>query len=280
MRTTVLCTSVGNDGFQAVHRALKAAAWPIKIVGVDADPYAYGVYIADRGYVVPRRNDPEALVSELIDICRQEKVELLLPLSTEDQSFFATHRRRFEDERVVVAVSPLHSVTIANDKHLLFTQCAKRDLPIPAYRHVSSLPELEITLSEFDAEHSPIVVRKAFSTGAIGVKVVRPDIPTDERFFSRDNIVITLEDLRRWSAHLDPFPSLQVCEYLPDASYSVDVFLNRGKSQCAVVRRELVRLYGMSTVGVTIDRTDIEAVGVAVAEALELEYTVNVEVGL
>ena len=280
MTTTALCTSVGNDGFQAIYRALRLSPDPIRIIGVDADPHAYGLYIPDCGYVVPLRKEAKLLLSTLIEICKGHKVQLLLPLSTEDVSFFAAHRKEFEDEAVVVAVSPLRSVEIANDKHLLFKEAQKLGLPIPAFRHVSSIGGLETALAEFQADRYPVVIKRRFSTGAQGVKIVQPEIPASQRLFSRDNIVISLDDLWRWLAQIEPFPALQVCEFLPDTRYSVDVFLVGGRCQCAVVRTELERIYDMATVGVVVHKPEIKTVGVAVAEALGLEYTVNVQMGL
>jgi len=280
LATTVLCTSVGNDGFQAIYRALKLSPNPIKMIGVDADPYAYGIYLSDCGYVVPPRSDAGLLLANLIEICRDQGVQLLLPLSTDDQRFFAFHQTKFEELGILVAVSSLRSIEIANNKHLLFNECQKLGLPVPSFRHVSSRAELDVALADFQADSRPVVIKKQFSTGAQGVKIVQPKIAAGQRLFSRDNIVISLDDLRRWSGQLEPFPVLQVSEFLPDARYSVDVFLNCGQSRCAVVRTELSRMYGMSTAGVVVDEPQIETTGVAAAEALGLNYTVNVEIGL
>jgi carbamoyl-phosphate synthase large subunit len=278
--TTVLCTSVGNDGFQAIYRALKLSPNPIRIVGVDADPYAYGIYLSDCGYVVPPRSDAELLLSNLTEICRDRGVQLLLPLSTEDQWFFAFHQAKFELLGIVVAVSSLRSIEVANNKHLLFDKCHELGLPVPLFRHVSSRAELDVALADFQADSRPVVIKKQFSTGAQGVKIVRPKVAAAERLFSRDNIMISLDDLRRWSGQLQSFPLLQVSEFLPDARYSVDVFLNGGRARCAVVRTELSRVYGMSTAGAVVNEPQIEATGVAAAEALGFNYTVNVEIGL
>lgn len=279
MPITVLCTSVGNDGFQAIHRALNLSPDSISIVGVDANPYAYGLYLADHGSVVPMRSEAPALISAVLELCRDHNVQLILPLSTLDQTFFATHRETFEQIGVRVAVSPLRAVQIANNKHLLLQEAQRLGMPVPQFTVVSSVSELEMALDKFQADRYPVVIKKEFSTGAQGVKIVKPHIPAAERLFSRDNIVISLADLRRWLADVEPFPKLQISEFV-DMKYSVDIFLVEGQSRCAVVRTELVRLYAMSTVGEVVDEPEIEAVGVAMAEALGFEYTVNVEMGL
>ena len=280
MTTTILCTSVGNDGFQAIHRALSASEDRIEIIGVDADPHAYGLYLADHAQVVPSRAQADALLDATLELGRAWGAQLLLPLSTLDQEFYAERRDAFEGIGIRVAASPLPAIRIANSKHRLLEEAAKLGLPVPGHRVAASIGELEAALDALDAERQTVVVKKEFSTGAMGVKIVKPHIDPADRLFCRDNIVITLDDLRRWASRLDPFPSLQVCEFLPDTRYSVDVFLVGGQSRCAVVRSELARHYDMATVGEVVDAPKIQAAGVAVAEALGLEYTVNVQIGL
>jgi carbamoyl-phosphate synthase large subunit len=276
---TVLCTSVGNDGFQAVHRALRAASTAIRVVGVDCSGDAYGLHLADAAEIVPPRAAGDALVRRLLEIGEREGLEVLLPLSTLDVAFFAARREDFEARGVAVAVSPLDAIETANDKLRLFEAVERLGLPLPAFRHITSRHGLDEALGWLEAERHPVVLRRSFTTGAQGVKIVLPAIPPAERLFARENIVISLDDLRRWLDGLEPFPVLQVCEYLPDARYSVDVFLDGGRARCAVVRTETTRIYDMATRGTIIEDRGVKDLGIAVAEGLGLDFTVNVQIG-
>ena len=277
MSISVLCTSVGNDGFQAVLRSLKAEPG-FRVCGADANGLAYGLYLADAGYAVPPRARSDELVDRLLEIATKERIDLLIPLSTEDQSFYSKFRDRFESRGIRVAVSSHAAVETANHKHRLIQAAASFGVPVPRNVVVTSLSDFHQALRDFGAETQKVVVKKEFSTGAQGVKIIDPGLKPQERLFARDNIVITLDDMLRWSSALEPFPPLMVSEYL-DMRHSVDIFLRDGKAQCSVVRTELARLYGMSMVGEVVRDQDVEEVGVAIAEHLGLSFTVNVEIG-
>ena len=107
---TVLATSVGNDGFPSVLQALKDAPdRDVVVVGVDARREAAGLALSDVGAVVPLRSEPEALLTALQSLCRVHQVDVLLPLSTEDQEFFAAHRKPFLDSGIRVGAPEIYA---------------------------------------------------------------------------------------------------------------------------------------------------------------------------
>lgn len=291
----ILLTSVGNDGAQAIMAALRKPGCAHTLIGADASPHAYGLKMADVGYIIPFRREEAALLERLQHIISQQNVDLVLPLSTEDQYFYAKHAALLEKKGCKVQHSPLKSIEIANNKHLLLAFLQNEKVSVPAFRLVHNREQLELALRDFGVAHQPVVIKQEFSTGASGVKIVLPDQLGQNRIFDRDNIRVPLGDLLHWldtaektmpaanEAASKPMPNdifpLQVSEFLPDARYSVDIFLINGKAQVAAVRTEDARFYGASLRGVTIADAAVKKLGVNAAEALDLCGTVNVEIG-
>ena len=88
----VLMTSVGNDAFPAIIEALRSnTEREVYIVGCDIRSDAPGLYIANRGYIIPSRENEKVLLKKILELCHKEGARLLYPLSTKDQEFFASN---------------------------------------------------------------------------------------------------------------------------------------------------------------------------------------------
>lgn len=70
-------TGVGGGVGAGVLRSLRLGQLAARVVGFDMDPLACGLYAVDRGYVVPRADDP-AYGPVLHDHCRREGLHVLI----------------------------------------------------------------------------------------------------------------------------------------------------------------------------------------------------------
>jgi carbamoyl-phosphate synthase large subunit len=275
---TVLATSVGNDGFAAVRPALvDNGEREVRIVGVDVNPSAAGLLLSDAGVVVPPRSRADELLDRLVTLCRERSVDVLLPLSTEDQEFYAEHRGRFADLGVRLATSALPSLRTANDKLALLEACQPGGVPCPRFRAVGTFAELRAAAEWVGFPHRPFVVKLNRGTGAQGIKVVDPHRSRLDRLFDRDNLRIRFEDLDDGLAGLESLPPMHVAEYLPGREFSVDVLCWEGETLSAVVRDRLATLYGLATHAIVIDHPPAEKAARRVVELLGLSYVVNVQ---
>ena len=95
-----------------------------KIVGFDINPTAPALWEVDKPYIVPRLNTPEYLPA-LIDICRKEQINLILPLIDYDIPVLAQNKTAIEETNATVCVIPEEMVSVVNDKwatYQFFTQ--------------------------------------------------------------------------------------------------------------------------------------------------------------
>ena len=273
-----LCTSVGNDGFVAVHSALKAFyGETITIIGCDIRPDAYGLYLADKGYLVPER-DSSGFLEKLMKILREEKCSIIYPLSTFDQEYFAAHRRLFEGNGIRVVVSDLRSVSTANDKLKLYDLCRRVGIRVAAYVPLHAPSSLNIALQELDYPQLPVVFKLSRSTAARGLAIIRKGgsifesihRPNGPPYMSAEELSRTLAQMG-WSSGI-------LCEYLPGDEYSVDVLSWKGETLVSVVRKRYATTGGLALHAEVVDDLDIRSLAEAVVRELNLSYTSNVQI--
>lgn len=277
MSITILLTSVGNDGFISVWKALTKNRYDFQLFGADADVNAYGLQLTEKSFIIPKRSSEQDLLSALKKIILEHQIQIIYPLSTEDQSFYSHHILFFQTLHCRIIVSSEDAVIRCNNKHLLYDFLKDSCFPLPKYEIAHNKDELIGTLNRFDYENKPVVLKKPFSTGAQGVKIVMPFLKNSEHFFLRDNNPITINQLKEWIEHLEHWENIMISEYLPGLHISADVFLKDGKAEICTLRTEERHLYGMATFGKTIKDDFLAKLAMNLAEYIGLNYTVNLE---
>ncbi|MCP2258121.1 carbamoyl-phosphate synthase large subunit [Streptoalloteichus tenebrarius] len=275
---TVLATSVGNDGFPSVIEALKDnGEREVTVVGVDVRESATGLHLADHAALVPLRDEPDALVDALLDLADQHRADVLLPLSTEDQPFFAARAEFFLERGLPVVTSTVDAIANANDKLALLETCAPGGVPCPKYVPVRTVPELEAGARKLGWPERGFVFKLNRGTGAQGVKVVDPTLDRMTRLFDRDNLRIRYDDLMSGLAETTELPPAHLAEFLPGKEYSVDVLCDDGRTLVSVVRDRLATLYGLATHSVVVDLPAAAEAAEQVVRLLGLSHVVNVQ---
>lgn len=274
----ILMTSVGNDGFPAVLQALKSnSERDIRVIGVDIRPSAAGLYLADQGYLVPPRSAGEQLLEFLFDICHQEKVSIIYPLSTEDQEFFASKEESFKARNISVIVSSLSALQTANDKLRLYEFASSNGIPCPAFEPIRSLEQLEQAARRLGFPEHPFVLKLNRGTGALGFKVVYPSVDPSQRLLDRNNQIVAFQEVVGWLGALESWPPLHLAEYLPGSEYSVDVLCNNGKILSAVTRLRLSTLHGLALHAQVVEEPDVQDFACQLVAKLGLSFVVNVQ---
>ena len=90
---TILRTAAGSPNTVTQYQAFQAMG--CRIVGVDCDPASVGFQFADAAHVVPRVGEPSYL-ARMLEVCREERVELFLPALDEELALCAANRKAFE----------------------------------------------------------------------------------------------------------------------------------------------------------------------------------------
>ena len=273
----ILCTSVGNDGFPAVYRALKKNHNNriIKIIGTDIRENAPGLYIADKGIVITKREN-ENHIKELKRIINEFSIDLFLPLSTEDQLFYAKHRSKFS---IPIITSGYRSLSFSNDKYKLFLFLKKKGYTnlLPKFFKIHDLNEIERLAQKLGYPNKKVVFKFDRGTGAQGLKIFNSSITGLHRIKDRNNRDVSLSEFKNWVMDLKEWPECHIVEYLPGDEYSVDVLCLNGITSIAVVRKRNQSFFGLAIDSIVVDENDIKEAAIAIIKELNLSYIINVQ---
>lgn len=128
----VLFTSVGRrvELLRSFRNAYESLKFEGNIIAVDIDPLAPALQIADRSYIVPRLSS-EDYIPTLIEICKQEHVNLVFPLIDPDIQILAHYKQEIETTGARLAVVSPESSAIVGDKWLSFQFFQRLGLSTP-----------------------------------------------------------------------------------------------------------------------------------------------------
>lgn len=114
----ILLTSVGRrvELVQQFHQAADELKTELKIIGVDISETALALFFSDKARRICRINDPRYL-EELLVICVEEQVQLVIPAIDTDLLLLAKHRSDFEENGIRVLISAPDKVLICCDKN-------------------------------------------------------------------------------------------------------------------------------------------------------------------
>ncbi len=98
-----------------------------KVVVTDCSEQAPALYVADRYYIVPRMNQ-EGYLDCLLDICKKEAIQLVLPLQEEELLLIAKNKECFAKTGVMPVVSDYEKVLLCKDKYQLNCRLGEQDI--------------------------------------------------------------------------------------------------------------------------------------------------------
>jgi carbamoyl-phosphate synthase large subunit len=242
MAFTVLRTAAGSPVAPVVIRALRDVP-DVRVVAVDSDPLSCGFAFADRHYVVPRVQSV-GFVEAMIEICRRERVDLLLPDLDEELGLLSEARERFRSVGTRVVVSSSEALAECRDKFRTFQFFRKHGIRTPETwlaENVDARPSLRF----------PVMVKPRSGRGSQGV-------------FKADGPEELAGVLRR-------VPNAVVQEFVDGVEYTIDTMSDlSGRFLYCSIRQRLATESGISVKGRTVVDAGLAGMAKRIAEALPL----------
>ena len=137
-----------------------------RVIGTDCSAYAPALYETDEHYLVPRMTSPDYL-DIVLDICRKEKIDAVLPLQEDELFLIASNREKFTNAGVLPIVSEQNMVELCRDKYAFYQHMKRSGLPV--------LPSF-LNLSEFQKHYEagkinfPVFIKPVRGCGSIGIQ--------------------------------------------------------------------------------------------------------------
>ena len=173
---TLLVTASGAPGARALLRALKEnGEREVRVVGCDMNPRSIGRFVADAFHVVPAGHTPE-FAPAVLDICKREGVDVLLPESSNDILELARNKASFEAEGIRVMVSRPEAIERAENKGSFFELLDEVGVRAPEWRRIHGGRELEAAARELGYPDRPVCFKPPVEKGGRGFRILDPTI--------------------------------------------------------------------------------------------------------
>ena len=212
---SILVTSAGGSAAINVMHALKSQSEiPVRLVAVDIDPLAPGLYLAESKHIVPRATE-ERFIPRLLEICSAEQVRVVIPMLSVEIPLIAAYRKAFEDLGVFMLVSVDETNRICNDKWLTYQFFDSHGFPTPKTWLKNELP---------NPQSLPYPV------------IIKPSVGSGSRYTYRIN---NPEQLASFVS-LAPEPVVQ--QFIEGTEVTVDVLADAESLLLAEVQRERIRV--------------------------------------
>lgn len=250
----------------------------IDLTVADADQNATGRYLAKQFIKIPRADDPQ-FSQQVLQICREKDINLIMPLVTKELFHFSKHKILFEENKVKVLVSCEASINIVNDKSGCYRTLQKKGIRVPKFYVVNTVEDFIHAAFELGHPVKPFCFKPSVSNGSRGVRIVSDSLNESLMLFNEKpyNLNISYAHAIQILSS-KPFPQLLVSEYLPGGEYSVDCLVNHGKPIAIVPRSRLKMVNGISVQGEFLNHEGIIAYCRQIIESTSLHGNIGIQV--
>ena len=236
----ILLLSAGGPACHGVIKSLKDINFDGKVVSVDCNELSAGFHLSDSYHIVPMAFD-ENYIDELLKIISKEKIDIILPTSSNEIISITKNIDRFNG--VKLFMSDYDSIISCSDKLKFYEKC-KDSFPLP-----------KTSLDSNDIQFPLFAKPRRHSAGSRGVSVCKNI--HDVKCSNKNNLEYIYQ------------------EYLPGMEYTIDVLLDEQSSPLvAVPRKRLQTKEGISTKAEVVKDDYIEQVCFDICKFLKLKGSI------
>lgn len=201
------------------------------IITADLRLTAPTAFISDKHYIVPRVTDPNYM-TRLKEICRNEKIDMIIPLIDTELMVLSENQEGFEEIGVKLLVSSKELNEMAGDKIKTYQFFRERNISTPKV-----FTEDEINNKQYQF---PLLIKPLDGSSSVGVTKINNE--KELQFFK------------------DYIPNAMIQEFVSGTEYTVDVMLDfNGNIRTVVPRLRIETRAGEVSKGVTKKDDDIIA---------------------
>lgn len=253
---TVLFTAVCGWPTHATCNALRAGKFAnYTIVGVDCAPFDAAKNYVDYLYKVPRCQD-EGYCDKLLGICLSHKVDIVIPLISEEITILRKNSAMFEEKGIRFPWTGSDGLfDVANDKLLLKEYLEARGMDVFPKTLPVRLETLADDLAALGYPDKPVVLKLRDGCGAMGFRVIDAKKETSaEKSCSRGNRSMKYANPEQAKAIISETPSRFIIqEYMPGTEAGTMCLADHGETVYSLTHENYCMQFGTATDCMLID---------------------------
>ncbi|MDP4552067.1 ATP-grasp domain-containing protein [Alkalihalobacillus macyae] len=277
---TILITGIGSPGAPGVIKSLRAVnEYDFYIVGIDINPYIAAKAMVDKYLVGPKASDAN-YIEKLLLICSEEKVDVVLPMVSQELLLFSKHIKEFRKIGTEVSVSNCQSLLKAMNKGNLFKFLDEKGVSVPEYSIVYTPNELQKAILKMGYPSNPVCMKPTISDGSRGFRILdkKKNLLNQLYFEKPSSLYIGFQELFNQLQGVSSIPETIVMEYLPFEEYSIDILARNGQVITAIPRLREEIVNGISVKGTIVKDNEIINYTSNIVKELGLHGNIGVQV--
>jgi carbamoylphosphate synthase large subunit len=273
---TVLVSACGAPGSAALIRALREnGEREVRIVGTDSGELAIGRHLADAFHRVPAGSE-RGFADAMLEVCRSERVDAVLPQSSFDLLGLAEAKEQFEG--IAVLVSSPEAIHRSNDKAETYALLDRIGVRGPAWRRVSGGEAVAAAARELGYPDVDVCMKPVFSSGSRGFRVLSASADRHEQLLSnRPGVAeaLRLEDLLELLGD-DP-TELLVMELAVGKERTIDGIAVQGRIALGHPKTREAMRAGLAMYFETLDDAGLMETAAKIVAELRLDHFFNIQ---
>jgi carbamoyl-phosphate synthase large subunit len=277
-RLHVLLTSVGGLGVPHLIGALRQLPeFDLTISGVDTRPDAVGAHFVDYFVRVPPANAPE-YSETVLEVCRKNSVELVIPLSDPEAVALSEAESRFAAVGCTVLGSPYDATRVAVNKYQWLCHLRDSGVPVPRFHQPRSVDAVDAALADLGFPHKRVVLKPAASAGTRGFRLITAEFDELSHVLTtKRESLLSPRRLHVLLREATVFPQILLMEYLEGDSISADVLVRERRAACVICQRRLWPTHGPVEAAVLERDVQVDEAIERILRTLPLRYVVNID---
>ncbi len=223
-KSNILITSAGRRSL-LIEYFKKEFKGKGKVITTDCSDLAPATYLSDKNYIVPRIDHPD-YISELMKICKKEKINGILSLIDPELSLLAKHHSEFEKIGTKVIVSPHKDCELWLDKYDTYKFLVKNKFYCALT--FNKLTDFEKALKNKEIEF-PVFIKPQRGSASLNINKVQNLKEAEIVFNSAKEMIIQ--------------------EYLKGQEIGVDVYID-------LVSKEIISIFSKEKIAMRAGETD------------------------
>ena len=272
-------TACGAPGTAALLRALRDnGERRVRLLGTDMSDRAVGRHLCDSFHLVPPGAHPD-FPDSVLDVCRRERVDAVLPQSSFDLPGLAAARENFRQHGIAVLVSSPDAVRRSNDKAETYALLERIGVRAPVWRRVRGGGAVADAARELGYPDRDVALKPVFSSGSRGFRVLSASADRREQLLtSRPGVpeALRLEDLVELLGD-DEETELLVMELATGGERTIDGIAERGRILLGHPKTREAMRAGLAMHFRTLWNPELMDVATRVVAALELDHFFNIQ---
>jgi carbamoyl-phosphate synthase large subunit len=247
----------------------------VRIVGTDMGELAIGRHLADVFHRVPAGSEP-GFADAMLEVCRAEGVDAVLPQSSFDLLGLAEAKGRFEG--IAVLVSSPEAIHRSNDKAESYALLDRIGVSGPAWRRVSGGEAVAAAARELGYPDVDVCMKPVFSSGSRGFRVLSASADRHEQLLSnRPGVAeaLRLEDLLELLG--DDSTELLVMELATGKERTIDGIAVEGRVALGHPKTREAMRAGLAMYFETLDDDGLMDIAGKIVAELHLDHFFNIQ---